>query len=185
MVEETPEKSAERPLECSECRKSVATLYTLVERGSTSHTLMCASCPQLERRLHGTSFELPLGEALGTQIVCPECGTTLTHLRSGTPLGCSQCYETFGEQILNELITAGHIPASVAHITKGTPLHLGRAPGEAAEISPTLRLQALNQALADTLNREDYEQAAWLRDQIKQLTEKSNDGQQPSSPPSA
>ena len=34
-----------------------------------------------------------------------------------------------------------------------------------------MQLVALHQALHETLSREDYEQAAWLRDQIKALTE--------------
>jgi protein arginine kinase activator len=38
-------------------------------------------------------------------------------------------------------------------------------------INPSSRLLALNEALKETLSREDYEQAAWLRDQIKALTE--------------
>ncbi len=51
---------------------------------------------------------------------------------------------------------------------------MGRAPGEKIEISPSLKLIALNEALSETLSREDYEQAAWLRDQIKKLTESPN-----------
>jgi protein arginine kinase activator len=94
------------------------------------------------------------------------------------PLGCCQCYETFADQIQNELISSGRVPGSLSHIKSGTPMHVGRSPGETVELSPSLRLKALNQALADTLKGEDYEQAAWLRDQIKQLTEKSNEGQQ-------
>jgi protein arginine kinase activator len=31
----------------------------------------------------------------------------------------------------------------------------------------------LNEALNETLKKEDYEQAAWLRDQIKAITEKT------------
>jgi protein arginine kinase activator len=34
----------------------------------------------------------------------------------------------------------------------------------------------LNEALNETLTREDYEQAAWLRDQIKELMEKADEG---------
>ena len=177
-MHEPPEKSAERPLECSECKKPTAVLYTVVEQGSVTHTIMCASCPQLERRLHGTAFEQPMSETLGTQIICPGCGTSLSSIRSGIPLGCYQCYETFAEQIINELISSQRVPSSLLQIKSGTPLHVGRSPGEVVQISATQKLQALNQALAETLTREDYEQAAWLRDQIKQLTEKSHEGQQ-------
>ena len=48
---------------------------------------------------------------------------------------------------------------------------MGRTPGQAVAINPSLKLLALHQALNETLSREDYEQAAWLRDQIKALTE--------------
>ena len=57
-------------------------------------------------------------------------------------------------------------------------LHTGRTPGETAKVSPAMRLVSLNEALNETLSREDYEQAAWLRDQIKKLTakKKNQDG---------
>ena len=67
---------------------------------------------------------------------------------------------------------ANKISPRISLTKKALPLHIGRAPGEANEISPSLRLLALNEALNETLKREDYEQAAWLRDQIKDLTEK-------------
>ncbi len=175
MSEDPPEKSAERPLECSECKKPVAVLYTVVAQGAVSHTVMCGGCPQLECRLHGTSSQVM---AVPGQIglACPECGTSLGDVRSGRPLGCTQCYDTFAEQIIADLVTSDKIPQVFKEIKKDTLFHIGRAPGEASEISPALKLHALNQALAETLSREDYEQAAWLRDQIKQLTERSHDG---------
>ena len=55
------------------------------------------------------------------------------------------------------------------------PLHIGRAPGEVVEINPTLRLIALNEALDETLIREEYEQAAVLRDQITAFKEKKDE----------
>ncbi len=176
--EEQPEKSAERPFECSECKKPTAVLYTVIEQGTVSNTVMCSSCPQLECRLHGTaSLAQGTGQTASGQsgAVCPECGTSLANVLSGMPLGCSQCYETFADQLINELTVSNKLLPKERQ--KGDPLHVGRNPGEAAGISPALKLHALNQALADTLQREDYEQAAWLRDQIKQLTEKSNEGQ--------
>lgn len=67
------------------------------------------------------------------------------------------------------------MPQKIA-IKKNLPLHMGRLPGQAVEINPALKLLALNQALHETLSHEDYEQAAWLRDQIKELTDEENDG---------
>ena len=50
-------------------------------------------------------------------------------------------------------------------------MHRGRQPGTLKKIDPSSRLMSLHQALNETLSREEYEQAAWLRDQIKILTE--------------
>lgn len=179
MVEEPEEKGEdennfpERPLECSECKKPIEVRYTEIVGNSITHTSMCTDCPELQRRLHGLSASeaaaATRGESAG--LACGECGTTLAALRVGNPLGCSNCYEVFGDIILSELLNTEKLPQRIANSKKSTPIHIGRAPGETQEINPSLRLLALNEALNETLKREDYEQAAWLRDQIKALTE--------------
>jgi protein arginine kinase activator len=178
MAEESEEKlenkMPDRPLECSECRKPIAFHYTEVVGTSITHTCMCADCPELQRRLHGTppkSAEKETQE-LKTGLACGNCGTTLEALRVGSPLGCSECYQVFDDMILPEIAAAGKLPVRLGVAKKTIPIHIGRAPGESKELNPSLRLLALNEALNETLKREDYEQAAWLRDQIKALTEK-------------
>jgi len=168
---------AERPLECSECKKPIAVKYSEIVGNNTTTTSMCADCPVLQRRLHGNSTpnipssiaEQPAGLGCGT------CGTTLESIRMGNPLGCSECYEVFGDLIVQELISANRISQRLSN-KKSSPMHIGRSPGETTEMNPSLRLLALNEALNETLTREDYEQAAWLRDQIKELMEKTDDG---------
>lgn len=174
---------AERPLECTECRRPIAVRYTEIVQGVVTNTSMCAECPQLERRLHGMGTGELGGAANETGLVCGDCGTTLANVRMGAPLGCSHCYEVFGDVIASELRAANRLPASSATPKRGATIHVGRSPGELVEISPTSRLAALNEALTETLTREDYEQAAWLRDQIKKLTDKpegnqANEGKQ-------
>lgn len=168
---------AERPLECSECKKPIAVNYTEIVGDNMVCTSMCADCPVLQRRLHGTS-NYPLPEtALETPagLCCGTCGTTLEAIRMGAPLGCSECYEVFGDIIVQELINTNRIAQKLSN-KKSAPMHIGRSPGETTEMNPSLRLLALNEALNETLTREDYEQAAWLRDQIKELMEKPNEG---------
>lgn len=174
---ENMNESADRPLECGECKKGIAVRYTEVVAGVITHTIMCAECPQLERRLHG----IPLvhaaeKEGLKTGLSCANCGTTMESVRMGNFVGCSDCYVVFEDVIIAELISEGRISKLLANVKKGVPFHIGRSQGETKEINPSLRLLALNEALTETLRREDYEQAAWLRDQIKVLTEKQ-DGQ--------
>jgi protein arginine kinase activator len=169
------EKLPERPLECTECKKPIAVHYTEVVGNSIIHTCMCADCPELQRRLHGTPPKEKGQETLEqkTGLACGNCGTTLESLRVGGALGCSECYQVFDDMILPEIASAGKLPARIGAAKKTLPVHIGRAPGESKELNPSLRLLALNEALNETLKREDYEKAAWLRDQIKALTEQT------------
>ncbi len=166
------EPSEDRPLECSECKKPIAVRYTEVIGNSITHTIMCADCPQLQHRLHGIPAAQQGGPAGATGLCCGNCGTTLDAVRMGNPLGCSDCYEVFEDVLLAELLATNKISARITSGKKSIPIHIGRAPGESKEMSPSLRLLALNEALNETLRKEDYEQAAWLRDQIKALTDK-------------
>lgn len=172
--QDNEEKIPDRPLECSECKKPIAVRYTEIVGGFITHTSMCADCPELQRRLHGISNQHVSGnlkDENSTGLACGNCGTTLELIRVGTPLGCSMCYEVFDDILLGEMLAAEKIPARIVPAKKSLPIHIGRAPGEIKEMNPSLRLLALNEALNETLKREDYEQAAWLRDQIKALTE--------------
>lgn len=167
------DKVPDRPLECSECKKPLSVYYTEVVGNSITHTAMCADCPELQRRLHGIPAHGFAGapESGAAGLACGNCGTTLEALRVGTPLGCSNCYEVFDDILINEMLAAEKIPPRISTSKKTILTHIGRAPGESQEMNPSLRLLALNEALNETLKREDYEQAAWLRDQIKALTE--------------
>lgn len=170
------EKIPDRPLECSECKKPIAVRYTEIIGHTITRTSMCADCPELQRRLHGTSAYRAGGMIQGdvsTGLACGNCGTTLEAIRVGNPLGCSVCYEVFDDVLLSEMLSAEKIPPRITQTKKSIPIHIGRAPGEIQEMNPSLRLLALNEALNETLKREDYEQAAWLRDQIKALTDKN------------
>lgn len=173
------EKNPERPLECSECKKPIDVIYTEIVGGSITRLSMCADCPELQKRLQGSSA-IPSPGALGegniAGLACGVCGTTLDSVRVGTLLGCSECYSVFEDILLTELLSMGKVPPRLATTKKSASLHIGRAPGESQEMNPSLRLLALNEALSETLKKEDYEQAAWLRDQIKALTENPEKG---------
>lgn len=171
------EQHFERPLECTECKRPIAVHYTEILGSEISHVYMCNECPILRHRLHGTPhIDHLAGQITGeTCLACGNCGTTLDAIRLGTPLGCSVCYEVFDDILLPEMLAAHKVPARIAAAKKTATLHVGRTQGEVQEISPSLRLLALNEALTEMLKSEDYEQAAWLRDQIKALTEKKDE----------
>lgn len=176
MTEEEKDQGT-RPLECGECKKPLAVQYTEIAHDCLTRTVMCKDCPVLQRKLFGSThphpFSLPEG---GADLVCGVCGTSLDAVRMGAPLGCPTCYDVFEEVILVELVQGKKVPNRITTAKKSTLIHIGKAPGEVREMNPAMRLLALNEALSETLKREDYEQAALLRDQIKALTEEQEKG---------
>jgi len=161
----------ERPLDCTECKKAIAVHYTEIVGEQITRTVMCADCPHLERRLYGAAAKggCRAGPSVEVSMACAHCSTSLEAIRMGHLLGCKECYDVFTDVIIDELIREKRISRHLTTNYRSHPLHLGRSPGEVTEISPTLRLIALNEALDETLIREDYEQAALLRDQIEKL----------------
>ena len=90
---------------------------------------------------------------------CLVCGFTQADFKKTGRLGCSACYVTFAEG-LGGLLKAMH---------KGTE-HVGKLPQRAhREIERGDRMRALNEDLEKAVAEENYENAAALRDQIKQL----------------
>ena len=173
-------KAPDRPIECGECKKPICVHYTEMVDKNVFQNSMCQECPELRKRLHGLPSTTDSGQSgYEAELACGNCGTSLEALRTGNPVGCSVCYEIFDEMILHELFAAKRIPARLITAKRSTPVHIGRIPGETREINPTMRLLALNEALNETLKREDYEQAAWLRDQIKALTDESGENNEP------
>ena len=57
------------------------------------------------------------------KIRCPRCGTTLRELESGGQLGCIECYNTFNESIMKNILKL-----------QGSSEYMGRKPAEASEI---------------------------------------------------
>ena len=95
----------------------------------------------------------------GAEIKCPNCGFTQADFKKTGRLGCSICYVTFAEG-LGSLLKAMH---------KGTE-HVGKLPQRAhREVELDDRMRALNEDLQKAVAEENYESAAALRDQIKQL----------------
>ena len=169
---------ADRPVECSNCKKPIHVIYKEIVGASIICTEMCSDCPVLQQKLHGKESPVPKAGKLAegeTGLCCNNCRTTLESIKMGNPLGCSECYEVFSDVLVGELSAQGKIPARIKKeiaVKKSMPLHLGKTPEKPLEIPASSRLTALNEALNEALKKENYEQAAWLRDQIKALTEK-------------
>lgn len=168
-------------MKCEKCGKNEATTYYKETiNGQTREMRLCAACAQ-EMQL-GTSFEsafaglvggmntlwsnpfqtLTGGSPLsagtkGAQRACPTCGMTEGALRRAGRAGCADCYRTFAD-ILAPYIRQIH----------GADSHLGSKPAEEAP-SAASPSDALRDRLQQAVEREDYEEAARLRDEIRRL----------------
>ncbi|MCY2960404.1 MAG: UvrB/UvrC motif-containing protein [Planctomycetota bacterium] len=101
---------------------------------------------------------------------CAGCGLQLEEFRRKGRLGCPQCYDAFAAH-LGEVFERVH----------GARQHVGRLPGTDAAIPPAppdalalereQRLVDLRQKLEIAIREEAYENAARLRDELKQLEE--------------
>jgi protein arginine kinase activator len=100
-------------------------------------------------------------------IQCPTCGQTYAEFSRTGRLGCSDCYLAFDKQ-LEPLFRRIH----------GSSSHSGKVPertGGKAKLEQSIR--QLSSQLEQAVEREDYEHAAKLRDQIRQLRQQLADGQ--------
>jgi len=68
----------------------------------------------------GTGSDLDFAN---TKIRCPRCGTSLRDIESGGQLGCIECYNTFNESVLKNILKR-----------QGSSEYMGRKPGEEADI---------------------------------------------------
>lgn len=163
---------SDRPIECSQCKRPAKVLYKEILGETINCTEMCSDCPVLQDKLHGEANKTDKKES---QICCGSCGTSLESVRMGQPVGCTECYVVFNDFLVGELIAAGAIPPALQKklaSQRSQVIHIGKSPDQPVDITLSSRLSALNDALNDALKRENYEQAALLRDQIKNLTEK-------------
>jgi protein arginine kinase activator len=98
-----------------------------------------------------------------TNIVCPKCKWEVKQFQQTGRLGCESCYQAFSE-ILSEALNNMH---------KGI-IHTGKHPGLKKEGTtlPMLDIMNMQKQLNIHVMREEYEEAAKLRDQINALKKK-------------
>lgn len=158
---------------CCICKEREANVhYTQIEGGKMQKVDLCEECAKAKGVSDPAGFSLAdlllgLGAsheieeaAGGAEIKCARCGFTQADFKKAGRLGCPECYKTFAEP-LESLLKTMH---------KGTR-HVGKVP-ESLRQSRDLsdRLKQLQKRLARAIEQEDFEEAAILRDEIKQTT---------------
>jgi protein arginine kinase activator len=102
-----------------------------------------------------------LDDALFSQQECPDCGIKFIDFRNSHRLGCSRDYQVFHAELM-PLLENIH----------GDTRHCGKTPRRYPQTKKAeAELLQLRQRLKRAVEREDYEEAARLRDQIRSVEE--------------
>lgn len=160
---------------CERCKKAQATFHlTNIDRsGSKVERHLCDKCAAEEGLLQSAKPTVDLNEILEnfvassksqsselSELICDACGLSYVEFRNQGLLGCAKDYEVFKEPI-TRLLERTH---------DGATHHCGKAPASSADTyKPHHDLQRLRRKLDEAVAAEDYERAAELRDQIRQL----------------
>jgi protein arginine kinase activator len=166
-------------MKCDFCDTKATVFLTQLVEGQMKKVRLCDPCAKERGVTDPTGFSLAdmiltgqpselvtaaeggLAGPLGFVKQCTTCGFTLEDLKRVRRFGCSDCYGTFNEEVT--LMVRG--------MHKGTS-HLGKVPqGLMAGQIRDQRIEELRSKLDQAISSESYEEAAGIRDEIRNLDE--------------
>lgn len=171
---------------CEVCKKNQAKIHVTQIKNNTKHSIhICQECAH-EKGIAGptinTSFsveQLLSGKSVSTEggatgakthQTCPTCGLSYGAFTESGRLGCAECYETFAE-FLRPLL----------HKVQKELKHKGKIPRQGdALLSMKREISTLRLRLKEAVGIENFEEAAHLRDRIRNLEEELTDAEHPS-----
>ncbi len=168
---------------CSNCNKNKATIhYKTVTNGVAREMHLCSECAAemgigekyLDLFGDGLNFNSIFNhlfansnstQSLATAKRCEGCGTDFTTFNSTGLLGCDKCYDVFSDAVETMLAK-----------TQGATSHNGKITGTDKEkITKQNELRDLKSNLQKAILEEKYEEAAILRDKIKEIEKGGED----------
>lgn len=158
---------------CQRCKKSTATVHVTDLVGEPKELHLCEECAEEEgiRVKSSVPINTILEDFIKHQVAsqemsdltCPECGISFLQFRQQGVLGCPHDYDAF-EKALMPMIAQAH---------EGATRHVGKVPNKASSTQKKQHLVIkLRRELQEAVEQENYEAAARLRDQLKELEDK-------------
>ena len=152
-------------MKCEACHSAEATVQVKqVADGMVKEVFLCPACAEksgLKSPAAMADFLFGVGSPVfaeaspETQKSCPMCHMRGSDFRKTSRLGCERCYETFADE-LAPMIENMH--RSFQHCGK-TPTHE----------QTRVQIASLQASLRDAVERQAFEEAAGIRDEIKAL----------------
>jgi protein arginine kinase activator len=164
---------------CGRCSKPAVLHITELRHGEVQALHLCETCAKeyLSQSPAGASEEIPAdieseaAEELDEldQRVCPSCGISFKEFRAQGRLGCPHDYIAFEDELL-PLLENIH----------GETEHCGKIPKRAPDSSQQqFKLIKLRSELRTAVDEERYEDAARIRDEIRQAEVRPATGESP------
>lgn len=161
---------------CDICGKKEASVHlTEIINDQMTKLNLCEDCARekgAEMEEHFGLSELlagltDMGTAMEPEVAittkCPNCGLTYQNFRKIGRLGCGECYDAFKKEL-----------APLLKRIHGADRHIGKVPLKSGKsIKDTRTLQDLKIQLEKAIQMEEFEEAAKLRDKIKDLEQKT------------
>ncbi|MDO5715654.1 MAG: UvrB/UvrC motif-containing protein [Tissierellia bacterium] len=161
---------------CDKCKERESVIsYTKIHEDRIEEVHLCEICaekqlkfdfadnsevmPQIEELLRNI-FQLTSKVVSDTEdITCTFCGCSFKGFQKSGKVGCEHCYDEFKEEIINYLKSIN-----------SSPVHRGKTPNNLDEkLLLERKIRSLRDDLELSIQLEDYEEAAKLRDRIKAL----------------
>ena len=90
---------------------------------------------------------------------CAMCGWSMQNIDKTGKVGCSGCYETFGNELMPVILNI-----------HGTARHTGKIPkSRIALISAKRKIEELNLKMQKVVAEQNFEEAAVIRDEINKI----------------
>jgi protein arginine kinase activator len=157
-----------KPEKCGNCHKPATIHLTQIVNGQIHKVDLCEECPYKKTLVDPEAFSLadfllkPAAEdavATGPAIECPSCGFKPANFKKKGRFGCPDCYRTFHDMLVPML---ANMHRDVTH--RGKIPHFSESRNNLLQ-----RIRALESDLQRSIKHEHYEDAARLRDEIRDL----------------
>ena len=161
-------------MKCEKCNRPATVHLTEIRGGKKIEKHLCEQCASQIEGYPGKAHT-PINELLKDFVMahsgltkessgtCPHCGLAWAEFRQSGLLGCEHDYTAFDKD-LTPLLQLAHENAT--H-------HLGKVPtrrgGTSVPVKRQFDLTRLRKDLSRAVEAEDYERAAKLRDQIREV----------------
>ncbi|HHZ01994.1 MAG TPA: hypothetical protein GX396_03490 [Tissierellia bacterium] len=159
---------------CDECGKKEANVHlTHIINGKKTESHLCEECANKTQSIFNSSFSMEnlfsamLNNTFNAKTYlpkkgCSNCGMTYDEFRSIGKFGCSHCIDTFKHRLM-----------PVVKSIQGYDSHTGKIPKRAGgKFKVQMDIKNLKAKLKSAVEREEYELAAKLRDEIHALEKK-------------